>query len=136
MPILDRMLNERINALDELLIDSRNEVSFPEAKPKLKKAITYWEFEDDKQLRNFRNFQNKRKPLDYDDMEVEEEDENGYTINIYGEDGEIIESEEINLKEEEKETKKQNKTNRIYEKRKSKEKEKEEEKEEEEEEEK
>jgi len=62
MLILERMLNERPIYLNELLIDSRNEKTFPEKNPKLRKAVSFWEFTDDKQLRNFRENPNWRKP--------------------------------------------------------------------------
>jgi hypothetical protein len=122
MPILERMLNERLRNLNEILTISRNEKTFPEKNPNLRKVTSYWEFSDDKQLRDFRMNQHCRKPQS--DFEEEDEDENELDeINIYNEEGELIDKEEVPIEKEEerKKEKKKNRTIRIYEKAKDKE---------------
>jgi hypothetical protein len=117
------MLDERLRNLNELLINSRNEKPFPEKNPTLKRAVNYWEFNDDKQLRDFRTNQYCRKQQ-LNDEEEEEEENDLAEINIYNEDSELIDKEEILIKDEEKEKEQEKKEKkkktgsiiRIYEK--------------------
>lgn len=85
LPILYRMLVERVKSLEEFANASRNGRAFPKTRPKREKESRgYWTFKNTKELRNYKlntDYYKISTLNESEEEENEEEDEEGEIVN-------------------------------------------------------